>query len=112
MSQEAVVAIVIALAGGGLVTALVAMRRVGAEKQSIIVDAAQGAVIVQQGVIDSLQDQLDRAKQELGIIHETLAEVEARLEECEDARDGFRREIRRLEMDQLGREGRIDRREQ
>ena len=116
MSREVVVALIAAIGAGGLGAAffqyLSKRRTAPAESQSIIVDAAQGAVIVQQGVIDSLKDQLERSRQELKAHAETFDEIEDRLAECEEARDGFRRELRRLEMDQLGREGKIERRDQ
>lgn len=115
MSRAVLVALITAVGAGGLGAAFfqyLSKRRTGpAESQSIIVDAAQGAVVVQSGVIDSLKDQLDRARQELDAHSKAFDDIEERLAECEEARDGFRRELRRLEMDQLGREGKIERRE-
>lgn len=115
-AQQIIVTLIIALGTGGLVTAVVAARKAGAEKQSIIVDAAQGAVIVQQGVIDSLQDQLDRAHQEIDALRAGFEDVERRLERCEETRRKVETEFRILEqqseIDHLAREGKIERREQ
>ena len=55
----AVVAGLLGIFGGGTV---VALFRVNADKQRVIVDAAQGAVIVQTGVIDNLRDELHRVQ--------------------------------------------------
>jgi precorrin isomerase len=44
---------------------LVALVRVKADKHRIVVDAAQGAVIVQSGVIESLNAELARVRTEL-----------------------------------------------
>jgi predicted transcriptional regulator len=52
--------------GGG---ALVALLRVNVDRHKIIVDTAQGAVIVQSGVIEDLNDELHRVKDELTMVH-------------------------------------------
>lgn len=61
------------LAGGG---GVVAWRRLGKEGPKIIVEAAQGAVIVQSGVIDDLQDGLDRARSEIKELRAQLSEAD------------------------------------
>ena len=115
-AQQIIVTLIIALGTGGLVTAVVAARKAGAEKQSIIVDAAQGAVIVQQGVIQSLQEQLAFARQEIAEHRVKLDDMDERLERCEETRRRVEAEFKVLqqetEVDQLAREGRIERREQ
>lgn len=63
------VALIVGLGGGGGLAALIKLRP---ERGRIVIDAAQGAVVVQATVIDDLQDELARVKAELA------AEREAR----------------------------------
>jgi len=49
--------IVSVLGAGGLIGAVVALVKLRPESGQIVVTAAQGALIVQTGVIDSLRDQ-------------------------------------------------------
>jgi hypothetical protein len=79
------VPIILALLGSG---ALVAFFRARPEGSKIIVDAAQGAVVVQSGVIEDLRDQLTEARKQLAEFHELQAEV-----------GRLRREVRTLEHD-------------
>lgn len=57
-----IVTLLVGLFGGG---SLVALLRVSADKGKVVIEAAQGAVIVQTSVIDDLQDELNRVKKEL-----------------------------------------------
>ncbi len=57
-----VVGLIVAVLGGG---GLVALFRARPEGSKILVDAAQGAVIVQSGVIDSLRADLNAARAEI-----------------------------------------------
>jgi chromosome segregation ATPase len=59
-----IIAIVSVLGGGGLVGAIVTAFKLKPEKNRLVVDAAEGAVIVQTGVIKSLHDELSRVRQE------------------------------------------------
>ena len=54
--------ILVAILGGGFVTGLVALLRFRVDKDAVVVTAAQGAVVVQSGVIDALQEELQRAR--------------------------------------------------
>lgn len=56
------VGVIIALGGGG---GLAALLRSGREGSRIVVDAAQGAVIVQSGVITDLRGQIDGLRVQL-----------------------------------------------
>lgn len=67
----------VGLFGGG---GLVALLRVNADKGKIVVEAAQGAVIVQTGVIDDLQEELARVKAELAEERRARAADQARHE--------------------------------
>lgn len=70
----AVVSIVVGLFGGGT---LVALLRVNVDKGKVVIDAAQGAVVVQTGVIDSLQDDLARLRAERDGMREEMRELRA-----------------------------------
>jgi uncharacterized protein YhaN len=114
MNQTWIVALITTVLSGGLVYALVAWRKGGAERESIIVTAAQGLVLVQTGVIDSLEERLERQRQQLDTLHGAYSKLDERLAACEDVRERVEHELRVLEQkaefDQLGREGKIDRR--
>lgn len=55
----AVATLLVGLFGGGT---LVALLRVTADRGKVVIEAAQGAVIVQTGVIEALQEELSRLK--------------------------------------------------
>ena len=57
----AAVAAIIGLFGGG---GLVALLRMPADRGKVVIDAAQGAVVVQSGVIDALQEEIARLRLE------------------------------------------------
>lgn len=57
----AAVTLLVGLFGGGT---LVALFRVNADRGKVVIEAAQGAVIVQTGVIEALQEELNRLKEE------------------------------------------------
>jgi chromosome segregation ATPase len=97
MTPEIVVAIVVAIFGGG---GLVALLRLGAERSNIVVTAAQGAVIVQSGVIDDLQDQLAdlraglaEVRQRAEAAEQRAAAAEARARAAELERDALLRAL-------------------
>lgn len=57
----AVVTLLVGLFGGGTIVALL---RVQADRGKVVIEAAQGAVIVQTGVIEALQEELNRIRAE------------------------------------------------
>ena len=75
-----IVAGVAAILGGGGITALL---RSGKEGSRILVDAAQGAVVVQSGVITTLREDLQSA-------HAEIAELRAHMAEISDLRGQIR----------------------
>jgi len=60
--------------GGGLVTAVVALYKVKPEAGQIVVTAAQGALLVQSGVIENLQKEINRLGTEINDLKTKLAE--------------------------------------
>jgi len=60
--------------GGGLIAAIVALYKVKPEAGQIVVTAAQGALVVQTGVIENLQKEILRLSQE-------VQELKTRLQE-------------------------------
>jgi predicted RNase H-like nuclease (RuvC/YqgF family) len=84
MSTGEIVAIVSSIIGsGGLVTAAVAFYKLRSETNKITVDAAEGAVIVQTGVITSLNSEIKRLKEELEEERKENVELRARLSDVE-----------------------------
>jgi 23S rRNA G2069 N7-methylase RlmK/C1962 C5-methylase RlmI len=67
-----VVGIIVALGGFGGLAALV---RSGPEGSRIVIDAAQGAVVVQAKVLKSMEDQLARALAEIAELRSHVTEV-------------------------------------
>lgn len=56
--------LLVVVMGGGFLTGVVALLKFKPEKDAVVVSAAQGAVVVQSGVIDALQEELARARSE------------------------------------------------
>lgn len=73
-----VVGIIVALLGGG---GLAALLRSGSEGSKIVVDAAQGAVIVQSGVIGTLERQLKDAQDQIAELRAHMTELNSLREE-------------------------------
>lgn len=78
MGTSAILPLVIAILGaGGVVGAISAWRKVQPERESIIITAAQGALVIQAGVLEKLQEELERA-------HEQIAELRTEVEAVND----------------------------
>lgn len=73
---SAVVALIVGLFGGG---SMVALLRVGADKNKVVIEAAQGAVIVQTSVIDELQEARAGDREELARMKAALVELRGQL---------------------------------
>lgn len=71
--------VLVALLGGGLFSGIGALLRFKPEKDAVVVSAAQGAVIVQSGVIDALQEELARERQLRKAAEARVRELERRL---------------------------------
>ncbi len=63
--------------GGGLVTAIIALYKVKPEAGQIVVTAAQGALLVQSGVIENLQKEINRLGVEVEGLKTKLGERDA-----------------------------------
>ncbi len=90
-------AILAAATGGG---GYAVLRNSGREGSKIIVDAAQGAVIVQSGVIKDLNDQLDEQREQIRELRGHITEVtelRAKVGLLETANKVLRREKNALE---------------
>jgi predicted RNase H-like nuclease (RuvC/YqgF family) len=69
-------AAVVGLLGGGVLVGLAAFIKARPEATKIVVDAAQGAVVVQSGVIEDLADQLKRMRGRIQGLEAELREVD------------------------------------
>ena len=81
------IAVIVAVFGSGGVVALIRSRGEGSK---ILVDAAQGAVVVQSGVIDSLQEEIDRLKQLHADQQAEISELRSHLAEVNSLRSRVR----------------------
>src|SRR5437667_4923674 len=72
------------LFGGGIVTAIVAFYKMPAEKSAVIISAAQGAVIVQTGVIDNQNKEIARLNAAILTRDSRIAALEARVADLEN----------------------------
>lgn len=77
MKDNVLQLLAILIGGGGIAGGLVALFKVRPEAARISVDAAQGAVVVQKAVIDSLRDENDRLRKQ-------CAEIEKENEELKE----------------------------
>jgi cell division protein FtsL len=68
------IAVITALSGLFVGGGLAALFRINADRNKVVVDASQGAVIVQTGVIVSLQGELLRVQKELHNLRDRSAE--------------------------------------
>lgn len=82
--SEVIVPIAVVLLGGGLLIGLASYIKARPEANQIIVTSAQGAVIVQSGVLDDLHEELarqtERYKLEREELQETMRQDRARYE--------------------------------
>ena len=85
--HDIVVLVVSIIGGGGLIAGIVALLKLRPEAGQILVTTAQGVVIVQSTVIDSLQKELSRVGSELDELRE----------ECRKREGELLRRIRELE---------------
>lgn len=60
MAADTITIVIALIGGGGLVGGIVALLRLKPDVARVTVSAAEGAVIVQSGVIKSLQDEIAR----------------------------------------------------
>lgn len=71
------------IGGGGIAGAIVALLKVRPEAGQIVVTAAQGAVVVQSGVIDDLNEELGRQVTRCKNLEERLTRALDRIEDLE-----------------------------
>jgi hypothetical protein len=82
MTPDLAVALVVALFGGGGIIALLKLR---GENSRIVVDAAQGAVIVQSSVIEDLRQQVAGQGGRIKALEDRTKAAEKRAEDAEKA---------------------------
>ena len=97
MSSELVIGLLVALLGAGGVTgAVVALFKARPEAGQISVSAAQGAVIVQTGVIEELRQARVDDRAEVERLREQLKTERDRGDRCEDQIDQLRGHLQEL----------------
>lgn len=102
MSEETILRVVIAaIAGLGSVGSLVAWRRFTGEKRSgqLIIKAAEGAVVIQGGVLKTLNDQIDNMIDEITQMKMENSEIERKHGDCEKSLHAVRLSVTLLQHD-------------
>ena len=86
MSQALISVLVAVIGSGGLVGGIVAFLKLRPERDSIVVTAAQGALLMQTGIADQLRADLAAAEQRVRALEgrlsardEQIADLEQRL---------------------------------
>jgi len=91
--------LVAVIGGSGLIGGVIALLKLRPEAGQIIVTAAQGAVIVQTGVIDSLREENERLRHRVDALEAEMGSVDSphrRIQMLEDEREVLRAENGRL----------------
>lgn len=89
-----IVAVIIGVFGGG---SLVTLMRVKVDRSRVIVSSAEGAVIVQSGVIDDLQDEIKRLQAKVADLRKERDEEAAELNVLRAENRSMRARLARLE---------------
>lgn len=88
--------IITLLGGGGFLTAIILLLKARPEVGQIVVTSAQGAVIVQTGVIDNLNKELKRVNDENAQLRDRLNREIKEREALQDKLDLLEDKLRRL----------------
>jgi chromosome segregation ATPase len=94
------------LAIAGVIGAIIAVFKLSPERQSIFITTAQGAVIVQSGVIDDLRDELERLRGRIAAcekIEASLATLRGRIDDIQEklTATALERDVLKLENERL-----------
>lgn len=84
-------------AAGGLLGAVIAWRKIQPEKDSIVVTAAQGALVVQSGVLDELREELQRIRADHEELRGEIRRVRSERDELRTKNIELQRQVERLE---------------
>lgn len=103
-----VTAIAALLVGAGGATGIAALFRMGADRGKVVIEAAQGAVIVQTSVIDDLQSELTRVKIDNAQLRDRATDSEqkvvqlrAELNALRPELDALRRRVTAVEINRV-----------
>lgn len=72
---------------GGIIGAVLAIFKLSPERQAIFITTAQGAVVVQSGVIDDLRDELERLRKRVTAceaLEEMISNLRQRIDTIQD----------------------------
>lgn len=84
MTRNEIIPILIhAVLSGGFLGGIYLLLKLRPEAGQITVTAAQGAIIVQTGVIDTLREELERMREELALLRNENIELRKRIRELE-----------------------------
>jgi hypothetical protein len=88
MTKSEIIPILVhAILSGGFLGGIYLLLKLRPEAGQITVTAAQGAIIVQTGVIDTLREELIRLREETEALREENIELRKRIKELERANE-------------------------
>lgn len=85
--------IIALIGGGGLIGAVVALMKVRPENNAAVVTAAQGAVLIQTGLMEQLRSALEETRQELAAERAARRELEEKMTTCTGRVDELERAL-------------------
>lgn len=97
ITSTMITGVVMALLGVFSGGTIVALFRVGPDRNKIVIEAAQGAVIVQTSVIDELQKERAEMRAELARVKTDLEQIRAREAELAAENAALRRRVAAIE---------------
>lgn len=100
--------IALLLGGSGILGAIAAYRKLTPERESIIVTAAQGAVVIQTTIIDELQEHVAGLEKRMDDRDAELEAVSRDRDRYRQERDEARREVGTLRQRVSVLEGRVE----
>ena len=81
----------VAIAIGAIFTGIVAVRKLGPERNQIFVSTAQGANVILEDLVATLREETNRERAKVEALERKLERLEAKNERLERENDGLRK---------------------
>lgn len=81
----------VAAAAGGIITALVMLRKMGPEKEALYISSAQGAATIMDSLVTTLRAEVDRCRARVVVLESENDRLQAENERLEAENEGLRR---------------------
>lgn len=99
ISDDMVTLVVSGILSGTLGTVIVALLRVRRDNEKTVVDSAQGAVIVQHGVITSLREEIERRDAAIEAKDKEIDDFILQIEQLEMQNELLKQEVKTLKQE-------------